>query len=102
VKQVVSQKAAQCAKRLQERGFAILDGFADPAKVKQLRYEAVIVSCVGISPPTNHFPFCARFRDELDNLEVHYSPSEIWVGKGADLGAQIVVPDVRGDKVLWM
>ena len=53
-------------------------------------------------PPTNHFPFCARFRDELDNLEVHYSPSEIWVGKGADLGAQIVVPDVRGDKVLWM
>ena len=47
----MSQKAAQCAKRLQERGFAILDGFADPAKVKQLRYEAVIVCCVGVPPP---------------------------------------------------
>uniref|UniRef100_A0A7S2B3K6 Fe2OG dioxygenase domain-containing protein n=1 Tax=Octactis speculum TaxID=3111310 RepID=A0A7S2B3K6_9STRA len=28
--------------------------------------------------------------------------SEIWVGKNADIGAQITVPRVRGDKVLWV
>ena len=29
-------------------------------------------------------------------------PSEIWVGKDAGAGAQITVPSVRGDQVLWM
>jgi hypothetical protein len=77
VKQVLGQKAAQIAKKLQENRFAVLDNFISVARVKELR-------------------------DELDNLQPHYTPSEIWVGKGADLGAQIVVPDVRGDKVLWM
>jgi hypothetical protein len=27
---------------------------------------------------------------------------EIWVGKEADIGAQIAVSSVRGDKVLWV
>ena len=77
VKQVVGQKATQVAAKLQQNSFAVLDNFISESKVKELR-------------------------DELDNLQPHYTPSEIWVGKGADLGAQIVVPDVRGDKVLWM
>ena len=29
----------------------------------------------------------------------HYEQSEIWVGKEADVGAQLSVPSVRGDKV---
>lgn len=35
-------------------------------------------------------------------MQGHYTPGEIWVGKEADLGAQVRVPDVRGDIVLWM
>ena len=77
VKQTLASKANKLARKLQENGFAVLDSFVAPGKVKELR-------------------------KELDNLNAHYTPSEIWVGKGAGLGAQIKVPDVRGDKVLWM
>eukprot|EP00621_Florenciella_sp_RCC1693_P010524 CAMPEP_0182527704 /NCGR_PEP_ID=MMETSP1323-20130603/4022_1 /TAXON_ID=236787 /ORGANISM="Florenciella parvula, Strain RCC1693" /LENGTH=1032 /DNA_ID=CAMNT_0024736727 /DNA_START=238 /DNA_END=3336 /DNA_ORIENTATION=+ len=41
-------------------------------------------------------------RDEIRTLERHYKASEIWVGKDSDIGAQITVPRVRGDKVLWV
>ena len=39
---------------------------------------------------------------EVEALEPHFEQSEIWVGKTADVGAQIRVPSVRGDSVLWM
>jgi len=39
---------------------------------------------------------------ELEHVGAHYEASEIWVGKEAGVGAQIVVPEVRGDKVMWM
>ncbi|GMH68278.1 hypothetical protein TrST_g5441 [Triparma strigata] len=77
MKQVVVGRAEQTAEKLKANDYAILDGFVSPAKVVELR-------------------------SEIDNLQPHFTPSEIWVGKGADVGAQISVPDVRGDKVLWM
>ena len=36
---------------------------------------------------------------EIGRLEPHYKASEIWVGKDAEVGAQMTVPRVRGDKV---
>jgi hypothetical protein len=44
----------------------------------------------------------AELRKEVGQLSPHFTASEVWVGKEAGAGAQIVVPDVRGDKVLWM
>ena len=35
-------------------------------------------------------------------MQPHFEESEIWVGKGAGVGAHLRVPSVRGDKVLWM
>jgi hypoxia-inducible factor (prolyl hydroxylase) len=35
-------------------------------------------------------------------MKDHYEQSEIWIGKHSDLGAQLSVPSVRGDKVLWL
>ena len=43
-----------------------------------------------------------RIRAEIARLEPYYDPSEIWVGAESSVGAQINVPSVRGDKVLWM
>ena len=43
-----------------------------------------------------------RVRDEVAALDNRYEPSEIWVGSDSGIGAQLVKPDVRGDKVLWM
>ncbi|GMI11107.1 hypothetical protein TrLO_g10095 [Triparma laevis f. longispina] len=77
MKQLVVSRAELTAAKLKENDYAILDSFVSPAKVVELR-------------------------SEIDNLQPHFTPSEIWVGKGADVGAQISVPDVRGDKVLWM
>ena len=31
----------------------------------------------------------------------HYEQSEIWVGRGSDVGAHLSVPSVRGDKVSY-
>ena len=39
---------------------------------------------------------------EMHSLKPYYQNSEIWVGTESDVGAQISVPSVRGDKVLWM
>lgn len=44
----------------------------------------------------------AAIRKELATVATFYEPSEIWVGKETGLGAQITVPDVRGDKFMWM
>ncbi|GMI34039.1 hypothetical protein TrRE_jg1721, partial [Triparma retinervis] len=77
MKKVVVSKADKVGKKLKKSNFAIIDDFVTPAKVKELR-------------------------NEIDNVEPHFSASEIWVGKGAGVGAQISVPSVRGDKVLWM
>jgi Rps23 Pro-64 3,4-dihydroxylase Tpa1-like proline 4-hydroxylase len=43
-----------------------------------------------------------RVRLEACLFQEHYEQAEIWVGKQADVGAQISVPSVRGDRVLWM
>lgn len=77
VKQFVGKKAEVVADKLMDNGFAVMEGFILPPKVVELR-------------------------SEIDGLQPHFTPSEIWVGKGADVGAQISVPDVRGGKVLWM
>jgi hypothetical protein len=41
-------------------------------------------------------------RREIKQLESQYEAGEIWVGKQADVGAQISVSSVRGDRVLWV
>lgn len=43
-----------------------------------------------------------QVRAEIAQLESQYESGEIWVGKEADLGAQISVKSVRGDRVLWV
>ncbi|GAX75549.1 hypothetical protein CEUSTIGMA_g2992.t1 [Chlamydomonas eustigma] len=47
-------------------------------------------------------PIVDQVRKEIKQMESHYTPGQIWVGKEADAGAQIAVQDVRGDSVLWM
>jgi hypothetical protein len=34
--------------------------------------------------------------DEIDHVDRHFELSEIWVGKEANVGAQVSVPSVRG------
>ena len=62
---------------LRTHGWAVCDGFAAAGMV-------------------------GRVRDEVAALNNRYEPSEIWVGSDSGIGAQLVKPDVRGDKVLWM
>lgn len=50
----------------------------------------------------NFFANSAKVNAETARLRPHFTPSEIWVGSSATVGAQVVVPSVRGDKVLWM
>ncbi|KAJ8608570.1 hypothetical protein CTAYLR_005973 [Chrysophaeum taylorii] len=73
----VGERAKLCAAALDCQSWACLDGFAGPDLVDGVLRD---VAC----------------------LEPLYAPSEIWVGTSATLGAQVVVPEVRGDKVLWM
>ena len=40
-----------------------------------------------------------RVRVESGLFRNSFEASEIWVGKQADVGAQLSVPSVRGDKV---
>ncbi|CAG9460406.1 unnamed protein product [Pedinophyceae sp. YPF-701] len=68
---------APVAQHLEEHGWAASDG---------------ILSLDGVR----------AVRAEIAALESYYKQSEIWVGKEAGLGAQIVAPDVRGDRVMWM
>eukprot|EP01041_Mallomonas_annulata_P004085 gene4085-8124_t len=62
---------------LEEQGWAVCDNFLPLDLIRRVRIEASL------------------FID-------HYEQSEIWVGKQADIGAQLSVPSVRGDKVLWV
>lgn len=43
-----------------------------------------------------------KVRQELVVMADNYEAGEIWVGKDADVGAQIRKAGVRGDVVLWM
>ena len=62
---------------LEKKRYAVLDHFLPLDLVRRVRVEAML-------------------------FHEFYEQSEIWVGKQADVGAQISVPSVRGDKVLWM
>jgi hypothetical protein len=75
----IGKLADDVAWQLDSSGWAVMDGFISSASV-------------------------AAVREEMNLLEPHYEASEIWVGKanGGAVGAQISVPKVRGDKVLWM
>mmetsp|Transcript_6402 Transcript_6402/g.15590 ORF Transcript_6402/g.15590 Transcript_6402/m.15590 type:complete len:440 (+) Transcript_6402:559-1878(+) len=73
----VGKAAKQVADCLQERQYAVIDNFISADDV-------------------------GRIRADVDKLEAFYEPSEIWVGKQAAAGAQVRMPSVRGDKVLWM
>jgi hypothetical protein len=52
----------------------------------------------------NVFPLdlIRRVRIEINLFKEHYEQSEIWVGRRSDVGANVHVPSVRGDRVLWM
>ncbi|EKX34027.1 hypothetical protein GUITHDRAFT_50268, partial [Guillardia theta CCMP2712] len=67
----------EVAESLSRGGFAVCDNFIPLELVRQARRE-------------------------MAALVPHFEASEIWVGKDAAAGAQIQVPDVRGDRVLWM
>ena len=73
-KKLVARMAAAAAAHLEEHGWAVLDNFLPEELVQRVRVESGL------------------FRSS-------YEQSEIWVGKQADVGAQLSVPSVRGDKV---
>lgn len=67
----------QVAERLQAQGWIVLDGLLDASEASAVR-------------------------GDMEKLEPHFHASEIWVGNQAAIGAQMVMPEIRGDKVLWM
>ena len=75
--QTLKAKAAKISNLMKKNNFCVVDNFLGRQTVSSLR-------------------------SELAPLHPHFTPSEIWVGAGSDLGAQITVPSIRGDKVLWM
>jgi Rps23 Pro-64 3,4-dihydroxylase Tpa1-like proline 4-hydroxylase len=72
-----AEVAQKIARHYEENGWAVCDNFLPLELVHQIRMEAGLFTS-------------------------DYEQSEIWVGKQADVGAHLVVPSVRGDKVLWM
>jgi hypothetical protein len=73
-KKVVQKMATAASEHLQRHGWAVLDNFLPLELVQRVRVESGL------------------FRSSFEQ-------SEIWVGKQADVGAQLSVPSVRGDKV---
>lgn len=73
-KKTVARMAEAASRHLEEHGWAVLDDFLPVELVQRVRVEAGL------------------FRNSFEQ-------SEIWVGKQADVGAQLSVPSVRGDKV---
>lgn len=73
-KKHVSKMASAASDHLEAHGWAVLDDFLPKELVQRVRVESGL------------------FRNS-------YEASEIWVGKQADVGAQLSVPSVRGDKV---
>lgn len=80
-KRVLSNRLKGLAEKIENNlittGLAVCDGFLPLDLVRRVRIEASL------------------FQD-------HFEQSEIWVGSRADIGAQLSVPSVRGDKVLWV
>lgn len=77
VKKKVGNMAEEVGRHLEEFGWAVCDHTIPEDLVRRVRIESGL------------------FTD-------HFEQAEIWVGKQADIGAQLVVPSVRGDRVLWM
>jgi len=77
VNQQIKEKVNSLAASLKERKWAVADRFASPELID-------------------------RVRKEIETMRGHFENSEIWWGKDAEIGAQITVPSVRGDQVLWM
>ena len=73
-KKHIARMAEAASKHLEEHGWAVLDQLLPLDLVQRVRVESGL------------------FRKS-------YEHSEIWVGKQADVGAQLSVPSVRGDKV---
>jgi len=73
----VARLAAQVGDRLAASGWVVLDGALDVSDA-------------------------AGVRQEMERLEPHFEASEIWVGHQAAVGAQMSVPEIRGDRILWM
>ena len=71
--------ADRTAVALGDHGWAVCDNFVGEELVRAVRRE--------IAGP---------------RLSKSYEDSEIWVGKEAGVGAQLSVPSVRGDRVLWL
>ena len=76
-KQSLQHTAISLSNSLDTHGFAAIDHFATMKEIQSLR-------------------------NEIQRLSPHTEPSQIWVGKTASVGAHVVLPHVRGDKVLWM
>ena len=76
-KKRVETIATQMSSHLSEHGWAVCDAFLPLDLVRRVRIETEI-------------------------FKEFFEQSEIWVGKQSDVGAQLSVPSVRGDKVLWM
>lgn len=74
-KQRASCLAEDMAGHMQQHGWAVVDHFIPLDAVRRLRIE-------------------------FDLFREHFEKAEIWIGKRADVGAQLRVPSVRGDKVL--
>jgi hypothetical protein len=71
--------ADRVAMALGDHGWAVCDNFVSEDLVRAVRRE--------VAGP---------------RLSASYEESEIWVGKEAGIGAQLSVPSVRGDRVLWL
>ena len=69
--------AEACAQCLVANKWAVLDNFAPKATVQKVR-------------------------SEIEVMNSNYEAGEIWVGRSADVGAQIKKSNVRGDVVLWL
>mmetsp|Transcript_6515 Transcript_6515/g.20971 ORF Transcript_6515/g.20971 Transcript_6515/m.20971 type:complete len:492 (-) Transcript_6515:583-2058(-) len=73
----ITARANDVATQLQSEGWAVLDDFCAPDLV-------------------------TRVLQDIAPVEPFYEASEIWVGADSTVGAQVSVPSVRGDRVLWM
>lgn len=76
-KQKVTDLALKLGKHLHENRWVVCDNFLPLDIIRRVRIESSL-------------------------LQDYYEQSEIWVGKKADIGAHLSVPNIRGDRVLFM
>jgi hypoxia-inducible factor (prolyl hydroxylase) len=90
---------------------AVGKGASKKAKKEQRKRFSAVLASVAESLLARGYAVCDNFvpkhliegvRGEIAQMQSHYTPGEIWVGKTADVGAQISARSVRGDAVLWM